>query len=101
MKAKWKSILTITTIIILAITIINLIANVYPETAVITDIQSETVTVTCANGNEFQFEDEDGDWFYGDIVSMKMYSNGTEIVTDDIILDVRYGGFIRLFDEIL
>ena len=67
--------------------------NVYPASGFVTDmnVPENTVTVTDATGHEWAFEGTE-DWFIGDGVSMILSDNGTEIVTDDTILSVRYNG---------
>lgn len=82
-----------------AITQANITAHTYPETAVITEINesTETITVTCANGNRFSFRSAPEDWFPGDLVSMTMHDNGTETVEDDRILQIRYSGTPEMF----
>lgn len=69
--------------------------DVYPETAIVTetDLETDLVTVETLNGNLFQFEGIE-DYQTGDIVSMIMDSNKTPEVTDDIILSVKYSGYI-------
>ena len=82
-----------------AITQANITSHTYPQTAVITEIDesSETITVTCANGNRFTIHASPEDWFPGDLVSMTMHDNGTETVEDDRILQVRYSGTPEMF----
>lgn len=82
-----------------AITQAHITAHTYPETAVITEIDesTETITVTCANGNRFSFRSAPEDWFPGDLVSMTMHDNGTETVEDDRILQIRYSGTPEMF----
>lgn len=73
------------------------IENLYADCGVIMDdpgIVGDTVTVTMQNGNMFAFENQDGDWNYGDLVSILFDNNGTEKVYDDIILDYKYAGWI-------
>lgn len=69
--------------------------DIYPETAIITETNQEAdiVTVQTFNGNLFQFYGIE-DYQAGDIVSMIMDSNKTEAVNDDIILSVKYSGYI-------
>lgn len=73
--------------------------HTYPQTAVITEISesTETITVTCANGNRFSFHASPEDWFQGDLVSLTMHDNGTETVGDDRILQIRYSGTPEMF----
>lgn len=82
-----------------AITQASITSHTYPETAVITEISesTETITVTCANGNRFSFRSAPEDWFPGDLVSMTMHDNGTETVEDDRILLVRYSGTPEMY----
>ena len=47
-------------------------------------------TVTIDNGNEFTFYSESNDWFVDTIVTLTMDSNGTEDITDDVIVNYNY-----------
>lgn len=69
--------------------------DIYPETAIVQEANTETdiVTVETLNGNLFQFYGVE-DYQAGDVVSMIMDSNKTETVSDDIILSVKYSGYI-------
>ena len=75
--------------------------DIYPETAIVTETNQETdiVTVETMNGNRFEFYGVE-DYTTGDIVSMIMNSNKTEAVTDDIILSVKYSGYIQQIQEV-
>jgi hypothetical protein len=66
----------------------------YPMTTVVTDVNYDTDEVTCTdfNGNDWVFT-ECEDWNEGDICSMIMCDNGTEIIYDDIIISERYDGW--------
>lgn len=66
----------------------------YSETMAVTEVDyaTDTVVVTCFNGNEFMFEGCE-DWLEGDLCSALMCDNGTECVYDDIICDVKYAGW--------
>ena len=65
----------------------------YPTTAKVVKVnrKTDTVTVRDYSGHKWKFRGCE-DYSKGDVVSMLMDSNGTEIVTDDIILQVRYSG---------
>lgn len=78
----------------------NAIEDIYPETAIIQEVNYNTdvVTVQTLNGNTFQFEGIE-DYQAGDIVSMIMDSKKTPEVTDDIILSVKYSGYIQQIQE--
>lgn len=70
---------------------INGNATLYPETAIVIDVNEteDCVIVECGNGNLFQFYGAE-DFIEGDVCSMLMSDNGTANVADDIILDVKY-----------
>jgi len=72
--------------------------NTYADCGVIMDDPGklgDDVIVTMQNGHMFAFENEDGDWCIGDLVSIMFDDNGTLDITDDIILDhPRYSGWI-------
>lgn len=70
--------------------------NIYPRTAVVTEINrvDDIVTVTDNVGYMWQFTEAD-DWEIGDIASMIMNDNGTDVITDDMIVSVRYNGNIN------
>ena len=73
------------------------IENLYPDTGLIMDDPGtigDGVLVTMQNGNVFAFENQDGDWNIGNLVSILFDDNGTEIVYDDIIISYRYAGWI-------
>ena len=67
--------------------------GLYPMTGTVVDLNetNDTVTIETATGNRFTFYGTE-DWQIGDTAAAIMYSNGTETVTDDIILSVRYYG---------
>lgn len=75
------------------------INRLYPETAIVVDIEDGVITAICANGNMFEFFADDGDWCNGDICAMIMYDNGTESVIDDRIISVKYAGYMEAFAE--
>ena len=84
-----------------ALTLIaGLIANgtIYPATAIITDTNSTTATLEMTNGHLYQVDKEDNE--KGDIISLIMFNNGTEDITDDIILTYRYSGTLEHFEMI-
>lgn len=65
----------------------------YPRTMTVTEIDtaSDTVILTDYVGHEWSFYGVE-DWMVGDICSCIMDDNGTENITDDIIISTRYGG---------
>lgn len=83
------------TLITLILTLIHL-WGLYPATATVTDLDYERdiVTVENANGYTYQYYGCE-DYAEGDLVSMIVYSNGTDDITDDEILMVYYSGYTR------
>lgn len=73
--------------------------NIYPECGIVTEIETNTVTIEMCNGNQFQFEGCE-DYEKGDLIAVTFYDNGTKSVTDDIILDTKYVGYTDRFQEI-
>ena len=64
---------------------------VYPDAMTVNSISGDLVTIETCTGNQFQFYGAE-DYEEGDLVAVLMYSKGTENVTDDIIIRVRYAG---------
>ena len=67
-------------------------ADYYPSCGIVTEIEGDVVIYTEFNGNMFSFLGAE-DWEMGDIVAVIMDDNGTQIVTDDEIVSVRYCGY--------
>lgn len=72
----------------------NTYAEVYPQYSVVvdTDTQADIVTVECKNGQQYQFDGVE-DWMEGDICSLMINTNGTEMVADDKIIKAEYDGY--------
>lgn len=71
--------------------------EIYPMSAYVTEVSAESdlVIVQDFNGNKWSFRGSD-DWLEGDMCALLMCDNGTsEWIYDDIILDVKYSGFIE------
>ena len=68
----------------------------YPMTGIVVEVNydEDIVAVEDFNGNIWEFYGCE-DWAEGDIASMLMYDNGTEIIYDDEIVSVRYCGYAR------
>lgn len=66
---------------------------IYPETMEVTAIHGERVTMQTVNGHVYEMEDVI--YQVGDIVSLVMFNNGTELCYDDIILSARYSGYTK------
>lgn len=83
-------------------------SHLYPLTGIVTEIEADTitetncVTITCANGNEFAFYAPTSDcWELEDLATCIMDSKGTEIVYDDEIIMAQYAGGIKQFEQIV
>lgn len=71
--------------------------GMYAKSAVVVEVdyENDVVTVEDFNGNLWEFEGCE-DWLTGDVCAMVMYDNDTpETIYDDIILDMRYDGWIN------
>lgn len=68
--------------------------EIYADCGAILEEPNENVIITMQNGNQFSFENSEGDWMTGDLVSVIFDNNGTEEVFDDIIISCRYSGWI-------
>ena len=69
--------------------------NFYPQTAMVTQVNENLITVVCQNGNIFQFEDNTEEWIAGDICSMIMDNNRAISVYDDKVVSTRYSGYVN------
>lgn len=72
--------------------VLGLIASgtIYPEAMTVTEVRGGVAVMETATGNVFEMFADDYD--IGDLVAVVMFSNGTESVTDDVILTARYAG---------
>ena len=68
----------------------------YPACGIVIEIDEENdlVMVEDFNGDIWIFEGIE-DWFIGDICAMMMDDNGTDTIYDDIIVSVRYRGWVK------
>lgn len=76
------------------LTSITMSLGLYPTTCQITNLDRTTdiVTMTTATGYEYQFYGCD-DYDNGDLVSVIMFNNHTDNITDDAVICVHYAGF--------
>lgn len=67
----------------------------YPMTTIVIELEEENDTVVCIDfdGNEWRFVGIE-DWSVGDYASFIMCDNGTIEISDDIICDMRYDGWV-------
>lgn len=76
-------------------------SSVYPKAMVVVAIDRETdiVTLSTCSGLLYEFYGV-LDYDEGDIVALIMDDNGTENVTDDIIISNQYAGWSDMFNEV-
>jgi hypothetical protein len=89
-----KKAIMITITVIITLSSICAYADIYPTTAIVREIDYDNDVVYCedCNGDMWAFEGIE-DWDIDDIVSMIMDDNDTEWIHDDIIVQIRYGGY--------
>lgn len=70
--------------------------GLYAKSTVVVEVNEDDDIVVVEDFNGFLWEFEGcEDWVVGDICSMVMHNNGTsETIFDDVILDVRYDGWV-------
>ena len=83
--------------------------GMYAQTFVVADVEitpaSEntneiyTLILMDYNGNLWEVNADDGDWFPGDIVTAIMYTNETETIYDEEFVCVTYSGTIEGYVE--
>ena len=69
--------------------------HIYPLSTVVECINGNEVTTRDFNGNLWVFTDNTEDWNKGDICSLIMHDNYTDIIYDDTIIKAQYSGFVR------
>lgn len=71
----------------------------YPLATVVVeaDAENDIVTLEDGSGNLWAFEGVE-DWELGDVCACIMGDNGTENISDDRIVSVRYCGNLKSFD---
>lgn len=75
----------------------------YPETGLVSSVTGDVVTITCTDGNQYEFTESDFPYWKGDIVSVLFSDNGTPEREDDEIMLTQFAGtlpdYIDLFVE--
>ena len=68
----------------------------YPQTFVVTEVNqaADTITLEDFNGYTWTYEGAE-DWLPGDIAAAIMDDNGTDIIFDDSIKQLRYTGYME------
>lgn len=79
--------------------------GLYSQTFIVTEVNitpatettNEVYVLVCQdyNGNLWEIEADDGDWFSGDVVSAIMDSKGTESIYDDEVVCATYSGTLE------
>ena len=69
--------------------------HTYPLSTVIECVNGNEITTKDFNGNLWTFTDNTEDWYKGDICSLIMHDNYTDIIYDDTIIKAQYSGFVR------
>lgn len=69
--------------------------SLYPAHGFVTRVEPDRAAFVDTTGNEWEWfcKDADSHWMEADEVSALMCDMGTEDITDDMILSVRYDGF--------
>lgn len=91
-----KKFVTIVVLFILVVAYSTACAEIYPQTFVVEHINYEHDVMILVDYNENEWECfgiEDYD--IGDIIAAIMDDNGTEIIFDDEIVDLRYAGYME------
>lgn len=76
------------------------VTDTYPRMGIVTvvDHDNDLITITDSVGFDWLWEGAE-DWYEGDLASMIMDTNGTESITDDIIVDISYSGWLQDFES--
>lgn len=76
--------------------VLTLIASgtIYPSTMEVEKISGDTVLLSTSTGYIYEMHGAE-DYEEGDLVSVIMFTNGTEKITDDVIVAARWSGYTR------
>lgn len=69
--------------------------HTYPLSTVVEYVNGNEITTKDFNGNLWTFIDNSEDWYKGDICSLIMHDNYTDIIYDDTIIKAQYSGFVK------
>ena len=73
------------------------VENFYPLATVVIETENDVVTLEDGTGNLWAFEGVE-DWERGDVCACIMGDNGTENISDDLIVSAKYCGNLKSFD---
>lgn len=92
-----KKFIAISFILILSISHMFALADIYPKTFIIEEINYSAGTIVFEdyNQNLWEWISDSEDLEVGDIVSALMSDNNTKTIFDDQIIEVRYAGTIE------
>lgn len=72
--------------------------RIYPTTAEVVELNHEKDIVLIETHTGFQYEFSGiEDWRVGDMCSLIMDKNGTDVITDDSIVSVKYAGISQMY----
>lgn len=76
----------------------NTLNGFYPQTFIVVQVEPEDnlVTIETATGFQYDFFGVE-EWSEGDLCACIMYDRGTAKITDDLIVSVRYSGYLDMF----
>ena len=69
-------------------------AEIYPQTFVVNDIENDVLVLVDYNENEWIWEGAE-DYAIGDIVAAIIEDNNTITIYDDVIITLRYTGYME------
>ena len=74
----------------------DIMSHVYPLCGIVIEVNyaEDYIAIEDFTGNVWEWEGAE-DWHEGDIAAMIMEDNGTEIIYDDIIMDIAYNGWVE------
>lgn len=71
-------------------------SHVYPLCGIVIEVNhtEDYIAIEDFTGNVWKWEGAE-DWHEDDIAAMIMHDNNTEIIYDDIIMDIAYNGWVE------
>ena len=93
MKKVFATVLLVCLIPCLAYATDYEITDLYALTTMVVEVNDDCIVCLDFTGNEWEFEDTE-DWLTGDIASLLMWNNGTNIIEDDVIIQAFYCGYV-------
>lgn len=74
----------------------DIMSHAYPLCGIVIEVNyaEDYIAIEDFTGNVWEWEGAE-DWHEGDIAAMIMHDNNTEIIYDDIIMDITYNGWVE------